>query len=622
MSLAHVIRTSVAMWLSLHGSIAGKDGEILSRPSLRKLQNDVVEIITYCREHDIPCRIVGLKARQVGLSTICMGAAYHACRVSRTNMLLIGEKFAKSVLNLQQMFWRFAKTDTFNWGHGYDESRRLHAQFDNGSSFRQASANDNRAGSSGTYQWMIITEAAHFKYTENLSPDKLLQSCLACVPPTGFSVTVMESTANGEGNAFHSTYKGAITFAEFKRRHEAGEPTKAWIKIFLAWHQFHEYRMPVSPREVVEIMSTLSERERDLIRKYPHIDTSRIKFRRETILGDMKGNESLFDEEYPEDEDSAFLATGNRVFNQSIVADMMAEADAVEENTSQLARLLIGVLDLQAGPAAKPAWRVTLKDEAWLKVWELPRIGCKYWISGDPATGKAMGEDPDNHSFLVWRAGYYDANKRWWPRRLVARITDVGAEATLWSLKKERRAACRFGIDLLTEYVKAVAAWYGRCPSAVENNADQGMIRDMMKESFPAYVQQKRNRITDKQEDVWGWHTNVQTKGDMVAGMMRLLRARRITDKTEDRFDDGDGVEIFDPYVVQEFKVFGRDPDGSMGAMTNWHDDNVISCCIGDQTANVAAMLKEYKPASISPGERMRRQQMAMAGHEGDRTYS
>ena len=186
---AAVCTRGVVGWMETNGIILDKERKMIRPPDIHCniLQCQIDEIINWC-ETRIPCRIVGLKARQVGLSTFSIGAAYHACRKRATNFMLIGDEYEKSVKNLREMFDRYAEHDSFGWGSAY---HRPSGKFDNGSAIVTETANDNRAGASGTYQFVVATEVAHWKETANLSAAKVFQAFMACVPDAPGTVAIV-----------------------------------------------------------------------------------------------------------------------------------------------------------------------------------------------------------------------------------------------------------------------------------------------------------------------------------------------------------------------------------------------------------------------------------------------
>src|SRR5690606_27776411 len=109
--------------------------------------------------------------------------------------------------------------------------------FANGSELMTETANDPRAGASGTFQALVCTEVAHWPNTGIRSAQKTLAAVMSCVPNKPDTLIILESTANGMQGAYYDTYQKAVTFEEFK----AGKRGNGFIKIFYAWWEHPEY---------------------------------------------------------------------------------------------------------------------------------------------------------------------------------------------------------------------------------------------------------------------------------------------------------------------------------------------------------------------------------------------
>lgn len=603
MLIRKAIAASLAMWMHFHGAIAGKHaGDLVRQITLNEIQIQVVEIIRYCEEHHLPCRIVGLKARQVGLSTISIAAAYWKCRRERTNFLLIGDEYEKSVANLERMFHIYAKNDTFDWGNKYDERRKTVAPFSNGSMIVTDTANDERAGASGTFQVAVFTEAAHFKSSKQIDPGKVLEASLACIPDDS-GIVIIESTANGTGNAYHQIWQGAMWWEDFLAWRESGKPRppgwNGYIKVFLAWHHFPEYTTPVTAEQAAVIEATKSKREEELLRMFPKsVDYGRLQWRRETIASPKyRGNETRFEQEYPSDPDTAFLVTGERVFSPVHLKIMETEADKYTPEYL----VLDWTSDSFGRHTASP--RKVAPQEAWLKQWEAPRVGYRYSISADTMTGASQttGADPDNHGVKVWREGFHDANMRWWPKRMVARLADCGEELSSLHNSGRYLAACRWDIDILCERIERLCRYYGSCMICPEENGDRGLIKYCRDNGLPLYHQMKWNQVTEKEEPFWGWRTTPHNRETIISELVR--RVREWVLRGDDR------IEIYDRYVLAEFAAFARLPSGRSDAMAGWHDDTVMSSAIGCACEGASTMMRERtaKPTDELEARRARK---------------
>lgn len=603
---ARIVTSSSTAWLEIHGCIKAKSGELIRAPKIKAnaAQRIVDSIIRWCEANGIPCRIIGLKARQVGFSTISIGSAYHRCQKRSTNFLLIGDEYEKSVKNLESMFWRYAEHDTFTWNNSYSKPS---GKFSNGSEVVTETANDPRAGASGTYQFVVATEVAHWKNTKQITAEKVFQAFMACVPNEPGTVVILESTANGEGNSFHTIYTGAISFADLK----AGKIPPGWngfVKVFYAWHEFPEYTCQVTPQEAALIMTTLDEREQELVKQFPRtVDAGRLKWRRQTIAGPLlQGNAAKFEEEYPSDEDSAFLATGSKIFPAPQIKQMDGLAATVTPEF-----LALDWANGGYGPSYAAAVVVPERD-AWIKVYERPQAGRRYIFAIDPASGKSVSADPDNHAPQIWRMGYTDARGRWRPPLLAARLADCGEELSKKYTTSKLRASCQWHPDILKMRVKLACDWYGRAMLAIEANKDAGLIDDLHREGYPIVRMQKYNHASQRLEDFYGFDTTEETRHRIIARLIEVIRNHDV---------DGTGIQILDPVVIQELKVFVRTKTGRGEAAGGWHDDQVIAAALALECSEQASVMRERVVRPMDELTRIERRNWH--GQQGrDRTYS
>ena len=150
---------------------------------------------------------------------------------------------------------------------------------------------------------------------------------------------ILESTPDGVGGCFHE---------EWTKARETGT-----VQHFFPWWMERRYRA-----EAVDV-SSLSEEERELMAR-KRLDLEQIGYRR-LLRGNFRG---LAMQEYAEDAESCFLASGECVFERS----------AVE------ARLLA---------APEPA---ELRRNGELAIWLPPLKGKQYLVAVDPAGGGSEGD--------------------------------------------------------------------------------------------------------------------------------------------------------------------------------------------------------------------------------------
>jgi hypothetical protein len=147
-----------------------------------------------------------------------------------------------------------------------------------------------------TINWLHISEAAFVK-----DQDKLIATMQA-VPMNG--IITLETTPNGMGNFFFDWWQ---------------DEKNNFEKIFLPWYLFSDYKIDCEPLTLTQDEIELKQKAKRLFNV--DIIDSQINFRR------FKQNElkHLFIQEYPEDDQSCFLASGNTVINLEIVKQTIKE---------------------------------------------------------------------------------------------------------------------------------------------------------------------------------------------------------------------------------------------------------------------------------------------------------
>lgn len=149
---------------------------------------------------------------------------------------------------------------------------------------------------SDTIGWLHVSEAAFMKDSAKL------KSTLQAVPMGSGRVT-LETTANGMANHYYDMWN---------------DPEAPYSKLFYPWFIFKEYKLPVFGKLI------LSEDEKLLIKKAKKqygviITEEQINFRRfkkaELKTSSYDKTRVTFEQEYPEDDQSCFLASGDAVMD-------------------------------------------------------------------------------------------------------------------------------------------------------------------------------------------------------------------------------------------------------------------------------------------------------------------
>lgn len=571
-ALSSIVRRSAMAWMELHAEVIDAQKRKLRKPELKAnfIQVTEEEILEWMEAHGYPGRLIKLKGRRQGSSTGSLARGAHRCKRKTTGVLICGLDYNKNCKVMKRIFDHFVTSDDFDWGVSHEKKIET-TTFSNGSTVELLSANTGNAARGEGYQWVLITEMAFYPDTEKRTADDFIQAVFQCVPREPGTEIIIESTPNGEGGKYHSTWTGAISFEDLK----AGRIPPGWngfVKLFYPWHEHPEYTRPFTEAERDLIWHTLSDRERELVEEFPNIDAGRLKWRREVLAGiDFEGDEDKFEIEYPSDEYRCFAGTGRKRFDVNAVRELAGICTPGE----------FGVCEWTNANEDHAAFLPADEERSWLRLWERPIHGCKYSLVVDPMTGEqANGSDPDNHAPIVLRDMYVDANGNLHPPALVARIADCWEEMRAkvpWSPQ------CRWALDVLEERVARVSAMFGWCQIVVEMNKDLGLV-ELLKKRTRAnlYKRETFNRTRQTTTETLGWMTTPSGQG------MRRAILEALSVRVRNHADPEKGIRIPDRRVVFELgrmivKDTGREEAGS-GA----HDDTVLALAIGCATLGKA----------------------------------
>jgi len=231
------IRFDLGAWFETFGRIRLKSGAI-AKPECNELQKEVSRVIGWCKENKKPIRLILLKPRQKGCSTISIAALHHMSAYSDipVNSCVIGGAHEQSENLMGKILRTYAETDEFSPDKfcTVSNAKPIVAKWGNGSTCKQMTARNPEAGRSGTFQAIILTEFARWA-EEGVADAKKVANGL--LKGTGFipgTMIIMESTAAGASGDFYDRYQKAVTFEESK----AGKA--GYIKIFMPWFVFED----------------------------------------------------------------------------------------------------------------------------------------------------------------------------------------------------------------------------------------------------------------------------------------------------------------------------------------------------------------------------------------------
>ena len=454
--------------------IRTKEGKITAlRP--KPAQQMLLDAVKREREAGRPPRILILKARQLGLSTITEGMMFQDSATRKLVQTLIvahRDDSTTKLFRMNKLFFDYlprklqpmckhsnAKELVFeNPTRDPAEKRRRPGLM---SSIRCVTANDGM-GRSETLNNVHLSEFAFWKGNKN----EILDGVMQAVPAELNTLVVIESTANGY-NEFKDLWDGAV----------AGE--NGWVPLFIAWFHEEKYRMEVTEGTVWD------EEERSLMEAY-HLDPEQMAWRRWCIRVNCHGDKRKFQQEYPSTPEEAFLFSGTPFFdNEDILPRLAAAPEPADVGT-------FAYPEPEAGEApAEWTWSSDRRT-GFIRVYAPPEPGVPYVIGGDTA-----GEGSDK--FAAW---------------VVDNRTGMQAaelEFTFSELLYARQLYC-------------LGMWYNAALIAVETNFSTYPERKLEEWHYPnLYVRERFDTYTRKNVKAFGFQTTPQTRPVILAGLHAVM---------------------------------------------------------------------------------------------------
>jgi hypothetical protein len=263
-------------------------------------QGAVVDEVIRQYNLGLPVRIIILKARQLGLSTVSAAIVF--------NWILIFEGCSALVIahdteTTQSLFEKIQ--DAWEWwpfkgllNLKHASQRRLTIQ-ETGSTVRIATARNVKSGRGRTIQAKHSSEMSFWE-----DPETLMSGLSKTMPRKHGTIDIIECTANGVGNLYWQMWTDAVA------------EKSDYVALFFPWWKHPEY----VAEETGLTYRDLDEYERWLFDEL-FADTMdvaerllRVEWRRWAVVNECHGSDEEFQQEYPATADEAFLKTGRNVF--------------------------------------------------------------------------------------------------------------------------------------------------------------------------------------------------------------------------------------------------------------------------------------------------------------------
>ena len=501
---------------------------------LNRPQRRVLQVLESQRLANKPLRLIMLKARQWGGSTLVQIYMIWIQLVLKKNWnSLICGHLQQTSAAIKSMYNRVLRRYPKNLFPGdepprfitFEGSRNVKQLSSSESLIITSSAQSEDAVRGYDVKMAHLSEVAFWPDTTFHSPDDLIRSISGTVPLEPMTMIVLESTANGVGNYFHSEWQRA----------KSGHSDKA--PVFVPWHEIEIYKLNVSDPE--KLLKELDDYEKQLwndgctleqINWYHH--------KRKEYSSHV-----LMQAEFPGTDVEAFLTTSRNVFDPNLLESLRHTCILPCERGDIVAN--------GAKTVAGARFEKGFGSNA-MQVWTMPASSSnryRYLVAVDVGGRR---EDADWSVIAV-----FDTHN------------DAGEDE---DCRPEVVAQWRGHLDkdLMAWKAAQVARFYNNALLVFESNSieSDSMVGDTLLKSIGMTYPHLYYRDNDKSKP--GFHTNVKSKNEAISNLTAYIRDHGYIERDNQAVNEMTNYEIL--------------PNGrSYGARKGCHDDILMTRAIGLQ---------------------------------------
>ena len=439
---------------------------------LNAAQKKLYGIARAQQERGKPVRIIILKARQLGFSTLTEGLIFHACATRpNTNALIVThrEDATANLFRMSKLFYdelpepvkpmlRTSNAQELVFENPTRSPKEKAQRPGLRSRLRCATAGGKGIGRSDTLQCVHLSEYAFWPEGAD-GKAATLTGILQAVPSIPGTMVVIESTANG--------------YEDFKERWDAAVAGENDFEaVFFAWYENPEYTMEPAPG------TEWTPEERELAERYVLTD-GQLTWRRWCIANNCGGSLDMFRQEYPANPDEAFLHSGTGVFdNEQVILRRETAPSPVKRGSF----VWDGDTDLE--------W--TDDPNGAIKIWKEPAEGHPYVSGGDTA-----GEGSD------WFTAF---------------VIDNATGEQVAALRRQYSEP---------EYVREIFAlgmYYNQALVGLETNFSTYPVMKLQELGYPnQYAREREDTYTRQVKKSYGFRTDRQTRPRSIANLVEVF---------------------------------------------------------------------------------------------------
>lgn len=564
-----------ATYLHIKDKVSARDIDF----TLNRGQRRLLDKLESMRKAGVPIRVVLLKARQWGGSTLVQLYMLWIQLVHRKNWnSVICAHVKDAAITIRAMFENAINNmppigATEHHIKAYNGTQNIKHVPERGCLITVGTAEEPESVRSQDAKMAHFSEVGLYPDTEKKKTADLVSSIIGSVPRAPLTMIVYESTARGVGGFYHTEWEKA------KKGESGFEPVFVeWFIIDIYKEDFNGYYYNQSGKRrkgtAEDFVSSLSEYELNLFTNHEECTLENLNWYRGK-LSEMTSH-AMMKQEYPSDDIEAFQDSGTPAFRAEDVEsqrkycdDPIAIGDIASDlpasscniNPGQNKSILTGVKFvpdkdlLSTILSADPKLR-DRKEQCKLRIWEMPEydnISNRYVVVVD--TG-GRSEDADYSVITV-----FDRNLMRW-----GGVPEVVAE---WRGHIDHDILVWISAQISVLYDNALLVIESNTHETERNDGDHAeFIFDTIAEFYPnLYSRTPADKIIEGAPVKYGFHMNKSTKTLVVDYYVGALREGGYRERNEK--------------CLNEARVFEKKNGGAYEAKEGYHDDILITRMIG-----------------------------------------
>ncbi len=508
-------------YIETYIKIRDKAGKIVDL-KLNQGQQKLYNAIKIQSEERSPIRIIVLKARQIGFSTLTESVIFkNTATKFNVNAGIITHK-EDATTNLFNMSKRMYDNLPNEMKPSLKRSNAKELIFDNDkgtglkSKIKCMTAGSSGVGRSDTFNYLHISELAFWGNNAKETTIGLFQA----VPNLPNTMIVIESTANG--------------FEYFKELWDmAIRGESDFVPVFVGWNELDEYRMPYTGFELTDYEAK--------IQKIYNLSLEQLSWRRWCIKNNCGGDEQQFKQEYPINPQEAFISSGTCVFDTEIVINRMSELP----KPLKIGYFLYKYDDTR--PEGQKIYDIEWVNDknGYIEIYEKPNV-YKYCIGGDTA-----GEGSDYFTGHVLNAK---------TGKQVARLRHQMDEDLY--VRQMYCLGYYYGYKNLKKHGIIEPALIG-----IESNFSSFPNKELARLGYPnLFIRTKEDKFSGVIDKSYGFKTTSITRPIIIAELVKIVRESSYL--------------ICDRLTLEEMLTFIRNEKGRAEAQQGYHDDLIMGLAI------------------------------------------